>query len=59
MDKYMEYIKRKLEDTSLEDLFEQFGLDPEQVLLQMHLNGSYDIEYFMEDEMVEDDEPEE
>lgn len=52
----LKYLQNKLQDFSLEEIFEQFDLDPEDTLLRMHTLGLVDIDYYMDDELVEDDE---
>ena len=53
------YLKMKLQDFTLEEIFEQFDLDPEETLLRLHYQGYVDLDYFMNDEFFEDDETEE
>lgn len=54
------YLKRKLEEFTLEEVFEQFDLDPEETLIRMDRLGFIDLDYYMEDEFVDDgNDPEE
>ena len=54
------YLKMKLQDFTLEEVFEQFDLDPEETLLRLHYNGYFNLDYFMDDEFVDsEDETEE
>ena len=50
-----EYLKRKLENFTLEEVFEQFDLDPEETLLRLHTLGYVDLDYYMDDEFVDDE----
>lgn len=54
----VEYLKRKLENFTLEEVFEQFDLDPEDTLLRLHTLGLVDLDYYMDDEFVDTDETE-
>lgn len=50
------YLKRKLEEFTLEEVFEQFDLDPEETLIRMDRLGFIDLDYYMEDEFIDDGE---
>lgn len=50
------YLQRKLENFTLEEIFEQFDLDPEETLLRLHTLGFVDIDYYLEDEHVDEEE---
>ena len=54
----VDYIRRKLENFSLEDVFEHFDLDPEETLLRLHTLGLVDLDYYMNDEFISDEEEE-
>lgn len=51
----VEYLKRKLENFTLEEVFEQLDLDPEDTLLRLHTLGFVDLDYYMDDEYVDDE----
>lgn len=53
-----EYVRRKLENFTLEEVFEQFDLDPEDTLLRLHTLGVVDLDYYMDDEFVDEEESE-
>lgn len=53
-----EYVRRKLENFTLEEVFEQFDLDPEDTLLRLHTLGLIDLDYYMDDEFVDEEESE-
>lgn len=48
-------MRRKLENFTLEEVFEQFDLDPEDTLLRLHTLGIVDLDYYMDDEFVDDE----
>lgn len=50
------YLKRKLENFTLEEVFEQFDLDPEETILRLHTLGILNIDYYMEDEFFDEEE---
>jgi hypothetical protein len=49
------FLRRKLEDFSLEELFEYFDLEPVEVFILLHNNGYLDLDYYAEDETQEED----
>lgn len=53
------YLKRKLEEFTLEEVFEQFDLDPEETIIRLDRMGLVDLEYYMEDEHIIDDDEDE
>ena len=55
----VDYIRRKLEEFPLEEIFEHFDLDPEETLLRLHTLGLVDLDYYMDDEFIDDTEVEE
>lgn len=50
------YLKHKLDVHDLETVFEHFNLDPEEVLILLHKVGHFDIDYYMDDEWVDEEE---
>lgn len=50
------YLKHKLDTNDLETVFEHFNLDPEEVLMLLHKVGHFDIDYYMDDEWVDEEE---
>lgn len=50
------YLKMKLQDFTLEEIFEQLDLDPEETLLRLHYQGYIDLDYLMDDEFFEAEE---
>lgn len=51
--KYINYLEDRMRSFDLEELFEHFGLEPMEVLYQMHLEGMINLDDFIEDEMFE------
>lgn len=56
MDKFREYLEKKLEYLDLEELFESLDLEPVEVILLLHKLGKIDIGYYMDDEFIEEKE---
>ena len=53
------YLNQMLESVDLETLFEHFGLDPEEVFLQLWMDGELDLGQIVDDELVESQEDDE
>lgn len=53
---YGKYLRELLDNNILEEIFEHFDLDPEEALIKLHLNGDYNLDYYMDDEFVEEEE---
>lgn len=49
------YLQHKMENYTLEEIFEQFDLDPTEVFMLLHREGFFDLEYYMDDEWVDQD----
>lgn len=50
------YLQHKMENNTLEEVFEQFDLDPTEVFMILHREGFFDLEYYMDDEWFEEEE---
>ena len=57
--KYINYLEDRMRSFSLEELFEHLGLDPMDVIHQMHLEGLINLDDIIEDEVFEFDHPDE